>query len=461
MAKLPFWEDQPIQTDAMSWIPYHPKVEQAFKLEDKFGGVLQLSLRAGDLLGIPRNCAPVGEFDRRVNPNSVDINCKVPPRNEEQYRVINEIIGHFEADQSHVFRATTGFGKTYVALAATARMKTPTLIVVTKDDLMEQWRRAILGDPEKGTAGYLDVAEDDVGMMQADTCEWEGKKIVIGMVHSLAKDKYGDTFKKHFGLVIFDEVHRMGADTFSEVCKMFPAKYRLGLSATPSRTDGRDFVFEAHIGPVLVVSDLQNMPLKVIIQPTGWKVPVVQQWEKTPMGWQQFIGPLKHEPDRMMKLYGAMAESESRNSLIVEFVKMAYQKSRRIIVFSHLKNHLTTLYDEVLAAGIPSADMAYYIGGMSEKKRDVAKTKRILWATYAMTKEATDIPALDTAVLATPAAHVKQAVGRILRVMEGKNQAVVFDLVDDGSEVLGGFAGSRQKEYLSLKATLVQLTTPD
>jgi superfamily II DNA or RNA helicase len=107
--------------------------------------------------------------------------------------------------------------------------------------------------------------------------------------------------------------------------------------------------------------------------------------------------------------------------------------------------------------GIPSADMAYYVGGMKEKERALAKQKRVLFATYAMTAEATDIPRLDTAVLATPRANVLQPVGRILREYEGKPQPVVYDLVDTSIPLLMGYKSKRQTEYFKLKATILNV----
>lgn len=461
MNELPVWKDSPIMTDSMTWIDYHPSVEKAFILEDKFGEELNLSTvfetnNGNKYLGIPRHCCPKVGKDLRVEGDEIEVNCTVLPRNTEQTRAIAEIDMLMAEGRSHIFRATTGFGKTYVACSVLASVKRPTLIVVTKEDLVEQWTAAILGMTDK--PGYLDLTPEDIGIAQGDKCQWVGKKIVIGMVHSLAKDKYGDAFKRHFGLVIFDEVHRMGAETFSEVCKQFPAKLRLGLSATPTRTDGRDFVFHAHIGPVLVHSDLQQMALKVLVKRTQFQLPILTQYIKRPGGWEEYYGPLLHKEDRMMGVYKAMAADPVRNRMLLEAVVAAFRKDRRTIVFSHLKDHLTVLRAAVVATGaISDEDMAFYVGGMSKEKREIAKTKRVIWATYAMTKEATDIPALDTAVLATPIAHPKQAVGRVLREVEGKKNPVVYDPVDTCSDILERFFSSRCKEYRSLNAELVEL----
>src|SRR4051812_38041002 len=99
------------------------------------------------------------------------------------------------------------------------------MIIVTKDDLVGHWKEAfnVLGIP-----GNL------VGHVQQNTCDWQGKMFVVGMVHSLIiPDRYPAEMFKYFGMLVLDEVHQMAADCFVRACQMFPGKYRLGFSATP------------------------------------------------------------------------------------------------------------------------------------------------------------------------------------------------------------------------------------
>jgi superfamily II DNA or RNA helicase len=358
-----------------------------------------------------------------------------PPRNETQALKISESVTLLKADRSHIFQASTGFGKTFCALSIAQQMGTTVLVVVTKDDLMAQWKQAILT--------HTDIAESDIGFIQQDRCEYVGKKITLAMVHSLAKDKYGEDLKSYFGMVVFDECHRMAAETFSIACTLFSGKYRLGLSATPQRIDGKDPVFTSHIGPVLVRTSLLALEPQVYMVQTGWK-PFHKIW---------------YSQGKMMPVYSAMAKDPNRNELIVKYVKQAWAKGRRVIVFSDIKEkHLKPLQLMAVEAGIPASDMAFYVGGMKESQREVAKTKKVLWATYSMAAEATDIPWLDTAVLATPRANITQPIGRVLREWEGKPDPIVIDLVDSGPEELRGFAGKRMSTYRTMKAVVKHLS---
>jgi superfamily II DNA or RNA helicase len=213
-------------------------------------------------------------------------------------------------------------------------------------------------------------------------------------------------------------------------------------------------VFESHIGSVMSKTNLLQIPPKVICQKTNFRLPMVTR--KLPSGFRRL--PLPHEPGKMMAVYKAMAGDDERNGMIVDFVARAYAKGRNIIVFSDLKEaHLERLFWMAVSKGIPKEDMSYYVGGMSDKARETAKKKRVLWATYAMTAEATDIPWLDTAVFATPRANVVQTVGRILREWPDKKEPVVYDLVDGCSEVLLAFASKRRTEYYKMNAKVLNV----
>ena len=420
-----------IRYDSMAWYPWDKELASQYTFTSRFDEKVKLYVRdvVQDLIGVPRGAVPSPGYGRdfRSEGTMAAFHMVNPPRNETQRQKINESIALFVQDKDHIFRATTGFGKTYCALSIAQAVGVNVLVVVTKDDLMAQWRNAILT--------HTDIPEERIGTIQQDVCDYEGKTITLAMVHSLAKDKYGPEVKEAFGLVVFDEVHRMAAETFSTVCQMFTAKHRLGLSATPERIDGKDPVFIMNIGPVMVATELVTMPPQVYMVNTGWK-PLRRIWYT--------IG-------KMMPLYVALAESQERNALIVKYVYQAWAKGRRIIVFSDLKGqHLHKLSALAVEIGIPQDDMAFYVGGMTEKAREKAKAKKVLWATYSMAAEATDIPWLDVAVLATPRANVAQPVGRVLREWEGKPTPIVVDLVDSAPEELQGFAGRRRKIYKSL-----------
>jgi len=147
-----------------------------------------------------------------------------------------------------------------------------------------------------------------------------------------------------------------------------------------------------------------------------------------------------------------LANHHERNSLLSNFTAAAYKKGRCILVQSDRKEHLETLALMCQTFGVPGTEIGFYVGGMKEKDLERAKAKSVIFATYQMTSEGTDIPWLDTLVMATPKSDVVQIVGRILRPFEGKQDPVVFDIVDYSSSVFSGYWNSRRRWYSAIGA---------
>jgi superfamily II DNA or RNA helicase len=130
----------------------------------------------------------------------------------------------------------SGAGKTLVGLEAVLRVRAATLVVVPTIDLLDQWRRAfsarlgleasVLGGGEEGVSGVTVTT--------------------YSSAYSRA-DELGDRFH----LVIFDEVHHLPSPNYMEVAQLLAAPYRLGLTATPEREDGRHELLPDLVGPIV------------------------------------------------------------------------------------------------------------------------------------------------------------------------------------------------------------------
>ncbi|RLE93350.1 MAG: hypothetical protein DRJ96_10145, partial [Thermoprotei archaeon] len=146
----------------------------------------------------------------------------------------------------------TGAGKTFVAMAAIAELRLPTLICVTTVELARQWARRLrecLGIE----AGVLAGGEKRV------------RGVTVATYHSAARS-LGELYDK-FGLVVYDEGHHLPAETFKEIAFRVKARYTMVLSATPERADGNELlIFKAAGEPVYVTSYL-DLVLRGILAP--------------------------------------------------------------------------------------------------------------------------------------------------------------------------------------------------
>ena len=65
-------------------------------------------------------------------------------------------------------------------------------------------------------------------------------------------------FGDEIDLVNFDECHHLPGQFRSDAARMSTAPYRLGLTATPERSDGREAALDSLIGPIVLVSSIQS-----------------------------------------------------------------------------------------------------------------------------------------------------------------------------------------------------------
>lgn len=368
----------------------------------------------GDLFGVPRG------FYRQHKPENIwqkeDTTFHGVLRIEQE-KLYRDIIANAEVSNGGIVKATTGIGKTVVALAIASYFKLPTLVIVPTVIIANQWNKAI-----------QEFLKQEAGLIRQNTCNV--KTISVALIHSLAKKgDYG--LRDRFGLVIFDEIHKVSAETFSRTAGMFNCLYRLGLSATPRRKDGMENVFLWNIGQI--VAQHISREIKPRIYMINYHNAKTNQ-----------IGCIVSGELKLGRYINRVAGVVERNKLIAKYIAKAYEQGREILVLSDRVLQLEILRTYLLAKGIPDMDIGFVT---SQKKQP---SRRILLATYGCAGIGFDKPSLDTLIFATPHSDVEQAVGRLLRRASKKRQPVVIDIVDTASPIMVKWSGRRYKQYVSM-----------
>lgn len=445
--------DAPLSYGASAIYDYKPQIERRYKFTSRFGDEVLLYKLSKDKkqVSLPRALCPVGGQDLRVDGDVVTFPLAPKPR-PHQVELFAETEAFLKKGLSGIVSAYTGWGKTVLGYHAAYVLGRKTLVITTKDDIYKQWI--------EGAQKFLGLAPHEIGEIRGDKCEVNGTKFVVAMIHSLSKDgKYPEWIGNSFGLVIFDECHRVPAEQFSEVVDMFPAKLRLGMSATPNRSDGKELLIYAHIGPVRAKTEAELLVPKVLRFKSSWECPKVIRSD--PDTGQKKVIRLPHEPGKTTHLEKMMAADSVRNHLIAELIFSAYQKKRKVVIFSTLHEHLKALQRVCREAfEISGKEMGMYIGASTKAEkeaREKVKVKPLIFTTFAMMSEGTSIDWLDTCIFAMPRSNVTQPVGRIRREYEGKGDPVVMDVCDYDSPVFSGYANSRLQWYKGLGATVIDV----
>jgi len=387
------------------------------------------------VFGVPRefffsNRRPVHRVDLQVTKGSSDWWPAefVGTLRPEQKVARDEVVSMFLAGRlGGIVQAKPGWGKTVCALAIAAKLGVPTLVVVHKEFLMDQWTDRI--------GKFLPAAK--IGRVQQDDCDFSGKTVVMGMVHSLGgEQRYPEELWGWPGLIIVDECHRIGARTWAPVPPRFRAKYRLGFTATPRRKDGADDVFWQHIGPIVFAGKEERLK------------PIVKRvWSKFKLVKTDRFNP--HLAPRSL-LLRFLCASRYRNDLIVDQLISALVAGRKVLVLSERLNHLQRLESEIRklwpsVAG--EVSVGQYVGGRTKAQLERSAQAKVIFATVQYAAEGLDIPALDTLFLTTPMSDVEQAVGRILRPCGGKKDPIVVDFRDDAVPMFEAMGRKRDRFY--------------
>jgi superfamily II DNA or RNA helicase len=323
-----------------------------------------------------------------------------------------------------VLKAPTGSGKTVMGIWSIAKRDVPTLIVVHTKELMYQWRDKLIK--------FLDVREYDIGLVG------DGKesycRITIGIVNSLAKRK----IDYPFGSIIVDECHRVPASTFANVINKVNTKFLLGLTATDKRSDGLDFLIYYYMGELAhEIKSKHLMESGRIIKPEVKIVETEFKYNMTNI----------YQRNAMLK---ALVDDPDRNALIAHKVKRQLKQHPNgiVLIVSDRVAHISKL-----STLLEGASVMIGVTPNKERREIIERLEkldsRVLIATGQLIGEGFDLPALSSIFLTTPIkfnGRLQQYIGRILRVKEGKDSAIIYDF-DDKCWLLQHSLKSRMNFY--------------
>jgi len=436
------------------------KLKSQFTVRSKFDPALRIPCyeEREKWFGFPRHYSngklSADDYrDRRSDGDSLIFNVRTDPL-DGQISILEEFKRReLYGNTGFLIDMPTGSGKTFTALKILEFMKRSALIIVSKSDALEDWFSEI--------RKHTDIHPRDLGVGSDGKINWQGKKIVVALVHTVVKDRFGDDFKKNFGVVVFDEIHRTAPpETFSAAASMFPARYRIGMSATMERKDNLHRVFNFHVGES-ILKGTGAKKLNSVVAIVRYKAKKGTVPENLPVMTRRGI---------ILKM---LERDWVRSHLICRYIKKFYNsEGRRCVVMSDRTRQLKEIRDILIKEfKVPAADIGYYCKSVyvrtnkfkdnnnrqvtevitkpvPQKENDRARdTCRVILATYKMMDTGTNIPDLSGLIMGTPQSTAIQTMGRIERFVEGKKQPIVIDIVDTRFQDTKFWAEDRREEY--------------
>jgi superfamily II DNA or RNA helicase len=385
-----------------------------------FGGSTQIECYAYEngFLCVPRNWPPIqrllsqrGFEDLRSEGHPITARFGGIPR-KGQKPFVEKLRQTFLGEDAlgAIGQAGVGFGKTLTSVMLACELGRTTLFVAHKEELCKQFEKAV-----KLFTG------EDCGWIRSDGCDYKGRSFCVAMIQSLYQRDYPSDFYNYFGLVVYDEAHMVGAETFAQAASKMNSAWRLGLTATPRRGDRLENVFHWHIGDVAAVGKGDHLDCSV------YRVV-----------WDPNLSPndytFRGKPS-LARAISKLANDGARTAMIVGLMSEAVRKGRKLLVLSHRVKHLEEIKRRLEREFLddPAVTVGYYCTGGTKKakaQRELAKDCTITVATLAMASQGLDIPDKDTLFLTTPMGDPEQACGRIRRLYEGKKDPMVIEIVD-------------------------------
>ena len=348
------------------------------------------------------------------------------------------------AQKKGVVVLPTGAGKSFLALLAIQHTSRPCLVVVPTLDLLAQWAKdletslglqvGIWGGGEHHTSS-LTVSTYDSAQIHV---EHEG--------HA-------------FGLIIFDECHHLPGPSYRWIAKMAVAPYRLGLTATPERSDGGEALLDQLIGPVVFrteISELKGRYLsdyetQLIEVPLDADEETVYREQRSI--YTQFLreqGLDFSQPEAWQEFLGACFKSEAGREAY-----RAYRLQKDILKNSTSKlkvlwNLLYKYRHEQILIFTNDNDTAYAIGErfvlpvlthqtrLKERKRmlEAFRSGELPWlVTSKVLNEGVDVPRVNVGIVVSGSGSVREHVQRLGRILrkDGDRPAQLIELVSLGT----------------------------
>ena len=323
-----------------------------------------------------------------------------------QEDIVSSVLKHMKKHDGGGICVGCGWGKTVMGIYIAKKKKRKTLVIVHKTFLLNQWKER-----------FEQFTNAKVGIIQQNKVEVEGKDVVIGMLQSIAKEKYDLDIFRDFGLVIFDEAHHAPSKFFSKALPVIACKKTLFLTATPKRSDSLEKVLYWYFGDIIYKSPpSKNQNVNVQIYNYSTK------HEKFKESYIRFTKEVNKA-----QTITRLSKIVIRNKFIIELILDALDEDgRKILVLSDRIDHLTKLKSYLDKKKV---DSNYYIGGMKQAKLDESAKSTVILASYGMASEALDIPTLNTLFMVTPRRNIQQSVGRILRA-KTETEPLIVDIVD-------------------------------
>lgn len=304
-----------------------------------------------------------------------------------------------ELDDNAIINAWTSWGKTFTGLAIAGKLGQKTLVVVHTTALRKQW-----ADEVEKVYGF------EPGIIGSGKFNID-PPIVIGNTQSLYRRI--PKIAKEFGTILLDEMHHVSSPTFSKIVDTNYARYKIGLSGTIERKDGKHVVFRDYFGNNVFKPPKENymVPSIDIVRSE------VRFLDGARTPWANRVT--------------ALSNNEEYRHLVSMLAAGYAAKGHKVLVVSDRVHFLRACAELVgensicVTGEVPHEERGKLLDEINYGN------KNVLFGTQAIFSEGISVNSLSCLILGTPINNeplLTQLIGRVIREQEGKLQPRVVDI---------------------------------
>lgn len=354
----------------------------------------------------------------------------------------------------------TGSGKSFLAQMAIAHIKRNTLVVVPTIDLLNQWSEQL-----------AEAFKCEVGMIGGGVKEI--RDITVSTYDSalLMMEFIGDKF----GLLIYDECHHLPGERNRMSAAMSIAPYRMGLTATPERNDDGEQVLYNLLGSLCYRQDIDQMKGDVLAPYVVERIELEldedeqQAYEENREIYKQFLrdNDINFANDGWARfMYMVAVQPKGKEAFTAYMTQRRIARSGRAklrTIWSLMQEHS----DERIIVFTADNDTAYEIGRtfflpvlthhtkMLERKEMLELFRSgeyPILVTSKVLNEGVDVPEASVGIIVSGSGSIRehvQRLGRILRKKANGKQAILYELISQGTSEY--YVSERRREHRAYK----------
>jgi superfamily II DNA or RNA helicase len=350
----------------------------------------------------------------------------------------------------------TGTGKTFLALLAIARAGRPALVVTPTIDLLNQWYgelKAAFGDP--------------IGLLGGGSYDFQPITVTTYDSAYIHLERWGN----RFGLLVFDECHHLPGETYLQAAVGSIAPFRLGLTATPERADGREHLLEGLIGPQVYRREIKQLAGDFLAEYRTERVTVDlsaedqeryrvarEQYRRfvvehgismaSPSGWQRFLVESCRSAEGRAAF---LAYREQKRLALAAPAKL--QKLEQLLHIHGADRLLIFTYDNATVYQIARRFLVPAITHQTKTKERQQILERFhsgeynVVVTSQVLNEGVDVPAANVGVILSGTGSVREHVQRLGRLLrkQGDKQALLYEVVT--KDTAEEFTSERRRQH--------------